>query len=414
VTHVSDAKPDLVILGTGFSAFSLIKEIHVDDYDVIVVSPRNHFLFTPLLPSTTVGTIEFRSIIEPVRTSRPGIRYYQAFCTGIDPDRQILACENALDTQKFTLGYDTLVIAVGSVNNIYGIPGVFEHALFLKELADARAIRQRIIENFERASTPNISTEDRKRLLHFVVVGGGPTGVELAAEMHDFFGKDVPKWFPHLADDVQITLLEASSRLLSTFDAALQAYTAKLFRRQRIEVRTEAVVKRVDPTEVILEDGSRVSYGLLVWSTGVGPSPFVQSLPFPKTQNSRILVDALLRVKGFTNIYALGDCATKEDINLPATSQVAQQEGTYLARALNRIAEGKRVRPFHYRHFGMLAYVGSNRALADLAAVKGRGFSAWLFWRSTYLTKLVSWKNKILVVFDWLKTLLFGRDISRF
>lgn len=406
--------PDLVILGTGFSGFSLLKEIHVERHNIIVVSPRNHFLFTPLLPSTTVGTVEFRSIIEPVRTARTGIRYYQAFCTGIDTDRQILSCENALDTQKFQLGYHTLVIAVGAVNNTYGIPGVFEHALFLKELADARTIRQRIIENFERASTPNISTEGRKHLLHFVVVGGGPTGVELAAEMHDFLDADVRKWFPHLADDVQITLLEATSHLLSTFDAALQAYTAKLFRRHRIEVLTEAVVKRVDPTEVILEDGSRVPYGLLVWSTGVGPSPFVQSLPFPKTQNSRILVDAFLRVKGFTNIYALGDCATKEDINLPATSQVAQQEGTYLARSLNRIAEGKRVKPFRYRHFGMLAYVGSNRALADLAAVKGRGFSAWLFWRSTYLTKLVSWKNKVLVVFDWLKTLLFGRDISRF
>jgi len=113
-------------------------------------------------------------------------------------------------------------------------------------------------------------------------------------------------------------------------------------------------------------------------------------------------------------VYALGDCATIEDVNLPATSQVAQQEGMYLARALNRLAEGKPVKTFQYRHWGMLAYVGSNRALADLAAVKGRGFSTWLFWRSTYLTKLVSWKNKILVVFDWLKTLFFGRDISRF
>ena len=411
---MSDAKPNLVILGTGFAGFSLLKEIHVDYYDIVVVSPRNHFLFTPLLPSTTVGTIEFRSIIEPVRAAQENFRYYQAFCKGIDLQRQVLACQNALDRQTFQLPYDILVIAVGSVGSTYGIPGVDDYALFLKELADARAIRQRIMENFERASTPGVSAEERKRLLHIVVVGGGPTGVEFAAEMHDFLNEDLRKWFPHLADDVRITLLEATSQLLSTFDAALREYTAKLFRRQHIQVRTGAIVKEVAATEVILGDGSRVPYGLLVWSTGIGPSAFVQSLPFPQTQHSRIIVDNFLRVKGFTNIYAVGDCATTEDINLPATSQVAQQEGKYLARALNRVAEGKSITPFRYRHLGMLAYVGSNRALADLAKVKGRGFSAWLFWRSTYLTKLLSWKNKILVVFDWLKTLLFGRDISRF
>lgn len=411
---MSSAKPILIILGTGFAGFSLLKDIDVDAYSIIVVSPRNHFLFTPLLPSTTVGTIEFRSIIEPVRTAREGIQYYQASCTGIDSDRQIISCENAHDDKEFQLWYDILVIAVGAESNTFGIPGVAEHALFLKELSDARSIRQRIIENFERASTPGISPEERKRLLHFFVVGGGPTGVEFAAEFHDFLDKDLRKWFSHLADEARITVLEVTNQLLSTFDAALREYTLKLFRRQRIEVRTNVIVKQVDQTEVVLEDGSRIPYGLLVWSTGIGPTAFVRSLPFATTQNSRIIVDRHLRIKGYSNIYALGDCATMEEINLPATSQVAQQEGRYLARLFNRYAEGKSTKPFHYRHLGMLAYVGSNRALADLTAVKGRGFGAWLFWRSTYLTKLVSWKNKILVVFDWLKTFIFGRDISRF
>lgn len=411
---MSTQKPRVVILGSGFAAFSLLKDIDVDAYEVLVVSPRNHFLFTPLLPSTTVGTIEFRSIIEPVRTAREKIQYYQATCTGVDTERHIIACENALDGNQFQLWYDILVVAVGAASNTFGVPGVREHALFLKELSDARLIRQRIIENFERASTPNISHEERKRLLHFVVVGGGPTGVEFAAELYDFVDEDVRKWFPNVVGDVQITLLEALNELLSTFDAVLREYTKKLFQRQRIEVRTNAVVKRVEESEVILEGGSSVLYGLLVWSTGIGPRPLVQSLSVPKTKNERILVDEFLRVRGFPNIYALGDCATWEHINLPATSQVAQQEGRYLARMLNRLARGKSETPFRYRHFGMLAYVGSNRALADLAAVKGRGFSTWLFWRSTYLTKLVGWKNKILVVFDWLKTFVFGRDISRF
>ena len=407
-------KPKLVILGTGFSGFSLLKGIDVDRYDVTVVSPRNHFLFTPLLPSTTVGTIEFRSIIEPVRTAREHITYYQAACTGIDADRQIVECRNVADRTVFPLWYDILVIGLGAESSTFGIEGVQEHSHFLRELADARAIRQHLIENFERASTPGIPSQERKRLLQVVIVGGGPTGVEFAAELHDFVDEDIRKWYPGIADEVRITILEAADQLLSTFDAALRDYTLRLFRRQRIEVRLKSIVARVAEKELVLQDGSRVPCGLLVWSTGIGQTPFVRNLPFPRSKSARLVVDEFLRVKGYTNIYAAGDCATTEEVDLPATSQVAQQEGRYLARLLNNSARGKSYRSFRYHHYGMLAYIGSNRALADLAAVKGKGFSTWLFWRSTYLTKLVSLKNKILVVFDWAKTFVFGRDISRF
>jgi NADH:ubiquinone reductase (non-electrogenic) len=213
---------------------------------------------------------------------------------------------------------------------------------------------------------------------------------------------------------VNITLLEAAQQLLSTFDVALREYTLRLFRRQQIDVRLNSIVTGVGDREVHLDGGSTIPFGMVVWSTGVVPDEFVRSLPFAKTQQHRILVDEFLRVKGYANVYALGDCATLETINLPVTSQVAQQEGKYLARLLNNSAVGKSYKRFRYRHYGMLAYIGSNRALADLATLKGKGFTTWLFWRSTYLTKLLSWKNKILVVFDWCKTLIFGRDISRF
>lgn len=407
-------KPKLIVLGTGFAGFSLLKGIDKREYEVTVISPRNHFLFTPLLTSTTVGTIEFRSIIEPVRTIHEHIHYHQAFCTKIDPERRTIECKNALDGETFQLVFDSLVITVGAETATYGIPGVWEHALFLRDLSDARAIRQRINENFERAETPGISEESRRRLLHFVVVGGGPTGVEFAAELHDFFEKDLRKWFPQLVDKVSITLLEATPQLLSKFDATLREYALKVFQRQRIDVRLSTTVARVDQASVELGDGSTLLCGLVVWTAGVAPSEFIRSLPFEKTERHRIVVDNHLRVKGWTNIYAAGDCATLEAIDLPMTSQVAQQEGKYLARLLNNSTRGKQYKPFHYRHFGMLAYIGSNRALADLPTIKGKGFSTWLFWRSTYLTKLVSWKNKILVVFDWWKTLIFGRDISLF
>jgi len=151
-----------------------------------------------------------------------------------------------------------------------------------------------------------------------------------------------------------------------------------------------------------------------VWSTGNGPTSFVQSLPFEKERRSRLVTDEYLRLTGTENIYSLGDCATIRERDLPATAQVAQQMGKYLAESFNRNARGEVVRPFSFRNMGMLAYIGSRRALADLPNIKGRGISTWLFWRSAYLTKLVSFKNKILVVFDWVKTSIFGRDISRF
>jgi NADH:ubiquinone reductase (non-electrogenic) len=410
----SSEQPRVVVLGTGFASFSLLKEIDTDLFAVTAISPRNYFLFTPLLPGTTVGTIEFRSIIEPIRKACPDIHYYQAACTGVDPTGRTITCEALSDKRRFTVAYDVLVIGIGAVSSTYGIPGVKEHALFLKDLGDARAIRQRIIERFEQAASPAATDEERKQLLHFVVVGGGPTGVEFAAEMHDFLREDLETFFPRLAPFVNITLLEAMNQILNAFDQTLSAYTMKLFQRNRIQVRTGSFVARVENDKVILRDDSQIPCGLVVWSTGVGPTDLAAALPFPKDQASRLLIDRYFLVNGTTDVYAMGDCATIEGMNLPATSQVAQQQGRYLARHLRRSTKHQSTRPFRYRHFGMLAYVGSNKALADLAAIKGKGFSTWLFWRSAYITKLVSLKNKMLVLFDWFKTFVFGRDISRF
>ena len=411
---MNEVRLKLVILGTGFAAFSLIKRIDTATHDVAVVSPRNHFLFTPLLPSTTVGTIEFRSIIEPIRASRKGICYYQAAAMDVDRQSSEVICQSRADGRQFRLPYDRLAIAVGAVSNTYGVAGVEEHAKFLKELSDARSIREGIIQCFENAATPGVDDDERNRLLRFLVVGGGPTGVEFAAELHDFLEDDLRKWYPDLVQKVRITLLEAQDQILGSFDQALSVYARKLFRRQNVEVRTGSVVISVEPERVLLKDGSEIPVGMVVWSTGTGPTPFVEKVDFPKNQASRLLTDRHLRVMNESNIYAIGDGAVVEKQNFPATAQTAQQQGRYLAVALNRQARGKVVKPFRYRHMGMLAYIGDQRALADLPHVKGRGFITWLFWRSAYVTKLVSWKNKAQVVFDWLKTSIFGRDISRF
>lgn len=413
--HRSDERRRLVILGTGFSAVMILKKINLKLYDVTVVSPRNHFLFTPLLPSTTVGTVEFRSIIEPIRKTRRGIDFIQASCESIDPRAKTVSCKGIEADRNFTLDYDELVISVGARNNTFGIPGVEEHTLFLKELVDARNIRERIVTCLERADLPGIDMTERARLLHFMIVGGGPTGVEFAAELHDLVEESMENDYPELVGLVKITLFEALPTILNSFDKDLRDYTIRHFNRQGIELQLEKKVGRVSEGCLEFDDGTQSEGGLIVWSTGYSPTHLVESLPFEK-QRGRLLTDQYLRIPSSRDIYALGDCATVAGQNLPQTAQFAMQAGKYLGKALNRLAKGKNVKPFKFNNLGMLAYIGDSEALVDVpkAHLHWRGALSYLFWRSAYITRLVSLKNKVLVLLDWIKTGVFGRDMSKF
>jgi len=406
-------KKDLVILGTGFGAFSCLKNINTKQYNIQVVSPRNHFLFTPLLPGTTVGTIEFRSIIEPVRNIQ-GIQYFQAVCKEIDSMNNKVYCEDSDSGKTFELGFDILVIAVGEITNTYGIEGVRNHAYFLREVTDARKIRIKVIDCFENASLPDVPDAEKRNLLRFVVCGGGPTGVEFAAELHDFIEEDVNKKYPGLRNYIEVLLIEAGEKLLSSFDQKLSEYTLKLFNRQKINVKTKSYITKVTRDEIFTSEGNSFGYGILVWAAGNTATELLKNTILPKNGQNKILVDEHFAVKGTNNIYCLGDCCDIENHQYPATAQVAQREGKYLAKALNKLAKGNSYKPFTYKDIGMLAYIGSHKALANLSQYKGSGFAIWLFWRSVYVTKLVSLKNKVLVLFDWFKNFLFGRDVSNF
>lgn len=406
-------KKRLIILGTGFGAFSCVKELDTDLFDIKIVSPRNHFLFTCLLPSTTVGTIEFRSIIEPIRNVK-NAQYIQASCTKIDTVLNKIHCVDSDIKKEFDLDYDILVISVGEVTNTYGIDGVNEHAYFLREVADARKIRIKVIDCFENASLPYITDEERRSFLRFVVCGGGPTGVEFAAELHDFIEEDVAKKYPGLGNDIEVILIEAGEKLLNSFDAKLSEYTLKIFKRQKINVKTKSYITKITENEIYINDGSHIKYGLLVWATGNTATPLIERSNLPKNEHKKIIIDHYLKISGCNNIYALGDCSEIPDEPFPVTAQTAQRQGKYLGKSLNKIAKGKEIKPFRYKDLGMLAYIGSHKALANTRQYKGSGFAMWLFWRSVYITKLVSLKNKVLVLFDWFKTFVFGRDVSNF
>ncbi|KAJ2842332.1 NADH:ubiquinone oxidoreductase, partial [Coemansia erecta] len=426
-----------------------LKNLDTENFNVVVVSPRNYFLFTPLLPSCTVGTIENRSIMEPVRLlmrhkSRE-VRFYEAECTDIDAQNKELTLERRVDAdgnqvpagqgETTKISYDYLVVGVGGTVNTFGTPGVEQHACFLKEMGDARKIRRRLMDSIESASFDDISQAERDRLLHMVVVGGGPTGIEYAGELHDFLVDDLTQWYPELADRVRITLVEALPNVLPAFDKKLIDYTQSTFKENKITILTRTMVKEVKEKSFIVQnpDGSRseIPYGLLVWATGIKSQPVVDNIraQFGAAQSNRrgLLVDEYLRVKGASGVWALGDCALSGYAPL---AQVAAQQGKWLSRNLNRLAAQntddpkadlfalieKNCRQFKYSSQGSLAYIGSEKAIADLPFfnrnITAGGIATFWFWKSAYLSELFSLRNATLVASDWIKRFFFGRDIS--
>jgi NADH:ubiquinone reductase (non-electrogenic) len=406
--------PRLVVLGSGFAGYALLRGLPRDLVEATVVSPRNHFVFTPLLPSAVVGSVELRSILEPVRRRVPHVRMVEGSAIAVDWKTRQVVCRSAVSDEEIALPFDLLAIGVGADTADYGIPGVRAHALTLRDIADARAIRNRVLLQLARADLPGLATTEVQRRLTFVVCGGGATGVELAAELHDLLQDEAREVFPRIARLARVLLVEATPRLLGGFDAALAEYTRRHFARGGIEVRTSTAVSRVEAERIVLADGSEIPCGVVLWAGGLQPQPLVRDLGLPLDERGRLTVDRTLRVPGQVGVFALGDCAVLGDPPLPATAQVAQQQGAHLARALRHEARGRTPAPFTFSSQGMLAYIGGHQALADLPQVKWSGRAAWLFWRSVYVTKLVSLQNKVKVLFDWSKAAVFGRDTSRF
>ncbi|XP_061979722.1 internal alternative NAD(P)H-ubiquinone oxidoreductase A1, mitochondrial-like [Populus nigra] len=437
-------KPRIVVLGTGWAACRFMKGLDTRIYDVVCISPRNHMVFTPLLASTCVGTLEFRSVAEPVNriqsalATSPNSYFYMASCFGIDTDKHEVYCETVSngglphDPYQFKVAYDKLVIAAGAEPLTFGIKGVKEHAFFLREVNHAQEIRKKLLLNLMLSENPGISEAEKKRLLHCVVIGGGPTGVEFSGELSDFIKRDVQDRYTHVKDYVKVTLIEASE-ILSSFDVGLRQYATNHLTKSGVSLM-RGVVKEVHPKKIVLSDETNVPYGLLVWSTGVGPSQFVKSLDLPKAPGGRIGIDEWLRVSSVEDVFALGDCAGFLENSgrpvLPALAQVAERQGKFLVKLLSKIGKkdgGKAFSakdiplgdPFVYKHLGSMASVGRYKALVDLRQSKDAkgvslaGFVSWLIWRSAYLTRVVSWRNRFYVAVNWATTLVFGRDISR-
>jgi len=462
-------KPRVLILGSGWAGFTLARRLEKSLFDVRVVSPANHFLFTPLLPSTAVGTLEFRAIQEPVRTIQGLGEYYQAKATGLDLEKRVVTCEDLYKGFEFDLSYDYLCVAGGMKSNTFNthnvdrLEGVV--VFFLKHLHHARQIRNRIVECFERASNPTIPAVQRDRLLNFIVVGGGPTSCEFMSELHDFITSDVAKWFPDLVGEVKLTLVEAGPGILGSFDAALSEYYLKRLEEKNINVRLNTALAGIDERYIENEqitvarfaDGSEVNFGTMVWSAGLKPVNLIANSNLTLDRD-RVVVDDYLRVPDTQGrVFALGDCASSPD-KFPPTAVVAEQQALYLSDCFNKYYSKfdaldeknhdvevplpgpvtpylmpwnilsvvnkvlcKSSPKFQFKNRGAMASMGFGGGVTDLIntdlpspKTTMSGAASYLVWSSTYLTKQLSLQNMILIPMYWFKALLFGRDISRF
>ena len=381
--------------------------------------------------------------MEPIRNflrhKKTHVTYYEAEATKIDyANKKVYVNDESPikgDATAAEVDFDYLVVGVGAENATFGIPGVREHSCFLKEVNDAQAIRKRIMDCCETAVFKDQSPAEIERLLHMVVVGGGPTGVEFAGELQDFFKDDLLKWMPEIGSNFKVTLIEALPNVLPMFSKQLIDYTEKTFREETIDIKTKTTVKEVTDKYITAEhaqpDGSKktetIPYGLLVWATGNAVRPLVKDLmsqiPAQKDSRRGLAVNEYLVVNGTSDVWAVGDCAIA---NYAPTAQVASQEGAFLARLFNSMAREyqyeselaklsqqqstakngeerdrvlgdigivqkrlKRARgmgPFEYSHQGSLAYIGSEKAVADLSWLSGNvatgGTMTYLFWRS--------------------------------
>ncbi|KAK3942950.1 pyridine nucleotide-disulfide oxidoreductase-domain-containing protein [Diplogelasinospora grovesii] len=501
-SNVPEKRERVVILGSGWAGYAFARTLDPKKFERIVISPRSYFVFTPLLASTAVGTLEFRAVLEPIRRLRGGVRFHQGWADDVDFSRKTVSVEaNVFDDlasrtivlppsppgkavrphgapvkgEIFEVPYDKLVVAVGAYSQTFGIEGVRQHAHFLRDIGDARKIRSRVLSLFEQCTYPGgssdgkvaegttkpLSDDDKRHLLHFAIVGGGPTGIEFAAELHDLIHEDLARIYPDLLKFVRITVYDIAPKVLPMFDQTLAKYAMDTFARQGIQVKTEHHIQRVRLADgdlgtehgglliKIKEAGDKeIGAGMVVWSTGLMQNPFIETMVakrFPVKdgvighlvkdgRTGGLVTDGYLRARTSTDegdnkaiygpvdgvledVYVMGDCAVIEDNRtLPKTAQVASQQATYLARRMNKTGDGvtTAMPPFRFRNWGAMAYLGSWKAIHQSSADELRGWMAWVLWRTAYLTKSMSLRNKITVAFYWAMSWIFGRDISRF
>jgi NADH dehydrogenase len=396
-------KKRLVVIGAGFGGLNLIKEIDKNAWDVIVIDQNNYHSFPPLFYQIASAGLEESNISFPLRREfrkgrSLGCRFHMGKVHQIDTVKQ------EVYTQYETIHYDKLVIAAGTTNNFFGIPGLIEKVYTIKSVSEAIRTRNAILERFERAMICD-DPEQRRTLLAFTVVGGGPTGVEIAGALGEMKCYIVPREYPSLnPDEVHVTLVEGSDRLLRTMSAESSADALQALKELKVDVQLNKIMKSYDGHTLTFGDDTTITTESLIWTAGItGVSFDLVGTDVKPGPGNRFIVDEYNRVTGIDNVFAIGDIALHTDERFqrgaPQLAQVAIQQGKTLAENLNA---GMFNKPFSYNDKGSMATIGRNRAVVDMKNIHLKGFVAWLAWMFVHLVTLLGMRNKAVVLVNWM------------
>ena len=409
----------ILIAGGGFgglyAARSLERIATVCGARVTLINDANYMLYTPLLPGAAGATLDPRHVVVSLRSQLPRTELLIGKVTGADPQNGVL-CVNRIDGEQITLGYDQLLVALGSVSRMVPIPGLAEHAMGLKSLSDATALRNQILICLDIAE----SLEDplrRAEYLSFVFIGAGYAGIEGLAELQDFACHAI-KLYPRCrAQGMRWVLIEARERIVPEVPQSLSAFVQRELLGRGIEVNTGTTLAAVTSSRAALSSGEQIPARTVVWTAGVQPSPATASLGLPLDDSGRIVTDREMRVVGLSGVWAIGDCAgvpnpARRGEPCPPTAQHAIRQGRLVARNICAAIEHLKVRPFRYRTTGMVVELGHNKAVAMTLGVRWRGLPAWFIARTYHLFLMPGFGRKLRLLMDWNVALLFGRDTS--
>jgi NADH dehydrogenase len=417
VTHLCREKPRVVIIGGGFAGINAARALRGRDVEVVIIDRRNHHLFQPLLYQVATAVLAPSEIAAPIRQlagSQKNLSVMLAEVTGIDLlSRSVETNSEGLGKKK--VGFDYLVVATGVQSSYFGHDEFAEYAPSLKTVADAEAIRTKILFAYELAELSDNAAE-REKLMTFVVVGGGPTGVEMAASIAQMATVTLRSNFRRIdPTKTSIVLVEGGKRILPTFHESLAEAAAKHLERLGVELRLGANVDRVDEHGVVV-GGNQIASATVLWAAGVAASPVVKMLGVPTDRTGRVPVGAFLNVRDEQAIFVVGDAATimQDDRPLPGVAQVAIQSGAYVGRFIADDIEGiPSLEPFRYFNKGNLAVVGKNFAVFERNDLRMSGFAAWLIWAFIHVAFLPQLQNRLRVEIQWLWSYFTGQRGSR-
>jgi NADH dehydrogenase len=425
-TRIEDlGKPRVIVIGGGFGGLEVIKKLRGAKLQTVLFDKNNHHTFQPLLYQVATSGLETNSIVAPFRKL---FGNYQDFYFRLAEVKNIKPEENYIETSIGGVKYDYLVIASGAVTNFYGMEEVQKNAISMKNIVDATKLRNKIIRQMEYA----LLTEDREvmnSLMDFVVVGGGPTGVELCGALSELKKNVFPKDYKELdMRQMDVHLVEASPRLLNGMSEQAGAKALDFLTEMGVKVHLGAAVKSYDGVEVVLNTGEKLISRSLIWAAGVKGNPIGGLNGELITRGNRLLVDEFNRVKGYDNIFAIGDVALMESDKYfpkghPQMAPPAQQQGRLVAKNIKSLLKNKPLKPFHYFDKGSMATVGRHKAVVDMKGIRFQGIFAWYVWMFVHLMSIVGWKNRVFTFFSWMwnyfsfdrsNRLIIGRGEEKF